>query len=368
MDRNWLEKDFYLVLGVDYDVDPKSLTREYRKLARKYHPDANPGDLVAEENFKAVSEAYDVLSDPAKRSEYDQVRSSGVFGVPGVADSFDWDTDNVSFSDIFGAVFPENEFSKFTKVFSGQESIEVEVNVDFLDALKGSTVFIDVPEPLRCDRCVGTGALPTSTVQVCGGCGGTGNVSEQQSIFSMVSTCGSCGGTGKNIINPCDKCLGFGVVEVPRKVGVKLPRGFQDGQVVRIKGGGTEGNKLEMGDVIVVGRVAPHPFFSFSEGRVLLDVPVTFPELVLGGSIEVPTPLDGVKKIVLPPGTPNNKSFRIPSDRLPNQGCEMVVTVAIDIPAEVTSEQKQLLESYMLQERHSPRLSMIMDVGGGTVS
>ena len=259
--HDWLEKDFYKILGVSEDVSDKDLTKAYRKLARKYHPDANPNDTTAEERFKEVSEAYDVLSDAERREEYDQIRkygaTGGFGGNPFGGAGFSFDGGNLS--DILGDLFGGRRGGGGPRPGTGPrrgDDLEAELNLSFDDSVKGVTTSIHLTSDAACGTCHGSGAAPGSTPEICSRCQGRGVLDDDQGFFSLSQPCPQCSGRGRVVTNPCPTCRGSGIERKPRQVKVRIPSGVKDGQRIRLKGRGAPGrNGGPAGDLFVVVRV-----------------------------------------------------------------------------------------------------------------
>ena len=325
--REWFEKDYYAVLGVPQSASEKDVARAYRKLAKQYHPDANAGDKNAEERFKEISAANDVLGDAEKRKEYDEVRQMVAAGVgPG---GVRWPG--------AGAV-PERPLrgprrhgrvrrhprqpvrrswrpSRGSRGPAGPQrghDLETELHLDFLDAVHGVTTSVNITSDAPCSVCGGSGAKPGTIPDVCGTCGGTGAVAVDQGPFSFSQVCPTCGGRGSIVKDKCKHCKGRGVEVRPRTVKVRVPAGVDDGQRIRVKGRGTPGlNGGPPGDLYVVVHVAPHPIFGRSgKSDLTVKVPITFPEAALGTQVKVPT-LAAPVTVKVPPGTQSGKTVRV---------------------------------------------------------
>src|ERR671912_592750 len=268
--REWLEKDYYRVLGVSDTASQKDIKSAYRKLSREYHPDANPGDTAAEERFKEVSAAYDVVGDAEKRKEYDEVRKLGPMGG------------------MFGGAGGPGGAGAGTGPHRGQD-LEAELHLAFEDAVHGLTTTIHLTSEAACSTCHGTGAKPGTTPQTCPRCGGRGVLDDNQGFFSFSSPCPQCAGRGYTIDEPCPTCRGTGVEHRPREVKVRIPAGVDDGQRIRLRGrGGAARNGGRAGDLYVTVRVAPHELFGRKGSDLTLTMPITFPEAALGANVAVP--------------------------------------------------------------------------------
>jgi molecular chaperone DnaJ len=368
--REWFEKDYYQVLGVPKNASAADIKKAYRKLAQKNHPDANSGDKEAEERFKEVSAAYEVLSDQEKRSQYDQVRemaASGVgpggypgggFGGPGGqrvrVEGIPFGGD---LGDLFGGLFGGAGGRAGRGPARGAD-LETEVRVSFADAMTGITVPIQIKGPAPCGTCGGSGAEPGSSPVTCPECGGTGAVSVNQGLFSMQRTCPRCAGRGRIIEHPCHTCHGSGSVRRTRKFSVKIPAGVKDGARIRVAGKGEPGpTGGPPGDLFVVVRVAPHKLFGRRGADLTLELPVSYSEAALGANVKVPT-LNGPVTLKVPAGTPAGKTFRIRGKGAPKPkggAGDLLVTVNVDVPTKLGTREKELLEELRAEQAQSPR-------------
>lgn len=352
-------KDLYKVLGLSKGASREEIRRSYRKLAREYHPDANPGDKGAEERFKEVQQAYEILSDPEKRREYDEGPRTffgGGGGGPGGAGN----RTTANFSDL------SDLFGNFGDIFGGAtregartvrgEDVTVNVNLKFKDALEGATTRIAVPIEEACEGCRGTGAAPGTAPRVCPGCSGRGVRSRDQGFFALSEPCGRCGGEGTVIEKPCATCGGSGRLRGDRQVTVKIPAGARDGMKIRVPGRGSAGRKGgPAGDLYVVTRVAEHPVFERSGDDFLVEVPVRFVEAALGAEVEVPKPGGGTVKLKLPPGTQDGKRFKVrgigaPRARGDGEPGDLVARVKVIVPEKLSRREKEILEA-LAEER-----------------
>ena len=360
MNRDWVEKDFYKVLGVPDTATADEIKKAYRKLAQQHHPDANPGDAAAEERFKEISEAYATLSDADQRKEYDQVRrlaaSGGFsgFGGPGgagfggqqvrVEDLQDLLSGFGGIGDLFG--FGSQQRSRRTGPSRGAD-IGTELTIGFEDAAFGVETEVVVEGAAACSRCGGTGAEPGTTVTTCPTCGGRGIVAQNQGFFSFSQPCPQCGGSGRLIEDACSQCRGSGTENRRRNVRLRVPAGVKDGQTLRLRGKGAPGGLGgPAGDLLVQVRVAPSRTFGRRENDLTLKVPITYTEAALGTKIDVPT-LNGGVKVKIPAGTPSGKTFRVRGKGIdPERGRagDLLVTVEVVVPQKVSKEEKRLLE------------------------
>ncbi|MCX7620686.1 MAG: molecular chaperone DnaJ [Acidimicrobiales bacterium] len=366
--REWFEKDYYKVLGVPETATQKEITRAYRKLARQLHPDANPNDKEAEERFKEVSAAYDVIGDEAKRKEYDEVRKLGPmagmgFGGPGGATGFTFTTDDLGglgdlFSGLFGrASARRGGFSRGPGPQRGTD-LEAELHLSFEDAVRGVTTNLHLTSEAVCSTCAGTGAKPGSAPVTCSNCGGRGVIDENQGLFSFSSPCPACAGRGVRVLDPCPSCGGKGTEVRPREVKVRIPPGVADGQRIRLKGRGGPGrNGGPPGDLNVLVHVAPHRLFGRKGNDLTITVPITFPEAALGTKLKVPT-LDGdTVTLKIPPGTRSGKVFRVRGQGVQTKKGtgDLLVKVEVAVPTHLTREQRQAVEALAAVTTESPR-------------
>lgn len=286
-------RDYYETLGVNKTATPDEMRKAYRKLARKYHPDANPNDPAAEERFKEISTAYEVLSDPEKRAQYDQ-GPSAFFGQGGRGfdpRGFQGSQGFGDFADIFGNLFGGGSGRQRQAQPQRGRDISVAVNLSFEAALKGVTTKISVPKSVRCESCGGSGAAAGTKPVQCPECQGRGVTSQNQGFFALSQPCARCGGDGKVVETPCPTCTGRGVTEALKKYTVPLPPGVKDGTKIRLKGKGEVGVRGgPPGDLYVVTRVAESVLFQRRGADLVMDVPITIAEAALGATVRVPTP------------------------------------------------------------------------------
>ncbi|MDI6690174.1 MAG: molecular chaperone DnaJ [Actinomycetota bacterium] len=351
-------KDYYKILGVSKDATQEEIKRSYRGLARKYHPDANPSNKKeAEEKFKEVNEAYEVLSDPKKRQEYDQgVRFFETGFSPFRDFGFERPFGDFEFSDIFD-IFRDFGFRR--EYPQAGRDLYYNVNLSFEDALRGTTTSIDLNEEVSCRTCGGTGAKPGTSPVVCPVCGGKGMVAYNQGFFSLSRTCHKCMGRGTIIEAPCPTCRGAGTVEQTKRVEVKIPPGVEDGSKIRLREKGEPGVRGgPPGDLYIITNVAPHSFFKRKGTNILLDLPITLTEAALGASIKVPT-VNGTVSLKIPPGTQDGQIFRLKgrgAPRLHGWGRgDMLITIHVVVPTKLTSEEKELLVRFANKRKENPR-------------
>jgi molecular chaperone DnaJ len=363
--REWFEKDYYKVLGVVSTATDKEITRAYRKLAKQYHPDANPG---SEERFKEISAAYDVLGDADKRKEYDEVRKqgplSGVFGggagAPGGGNFRVNDMGDLG--DLFGGLF-NNRGRTTTRGPQRGADMEAALHLSFSDAVHGVTTSVNVPEDVRCHTCRGSGAAPGTSTHTCPRCGGTGSLNDDQGLFSLSTVCPDCSGRGTLVDTPCPTCHGTGTERRVRSVKVRIPAGVEDGQRIRVKGRGAPGQGMAPpGDLYVVVNVGQHELFGRNGRNLTLTVPITFPEAALGTTVTVPT-LDGKVTLRVPPGTASGTVMRVRGRGVPsgpgrNAGKpgDLLVKVEVVVPTELTDEQRAAVESLAAVTEDAPRV------------
>ncbi|MDQ1444244.1 MAG: molecular chaperone DnaJ [Acidimicrobiaceae bacterium] len=356
--REWFEKDYYKVLGVSDTATEKEITRAYRRLAKQYHPDANPG---AEDRFKEVSAAYDVLGDGAKRKEYDEVRRLG----PGAGGFRPFDDGGFTsfrvddLGDLFGGLFGRGR-NRSGPAPTGPrrgEDLEAQLHLAFTDAVNGLTTTVNVTSDAVCSACHGTGAAPGTSPVICPTCGGRGVNDENQGFFSFSQPCRTCGGTGMKVETPCRNCGGSGVERRPRQVKVRVPAGVDDGQRIRVKGrGGAGHNGGPAGDLYVVVSVAPHELFGRNGKDLTLTVPITFAEAALGATVKVPT-LDSPVTLRIPPGTRSGRTFRVRGHGAPmaTGAGDLLVTVEVTVPDQLDDDQRAAVERLAAAFPQSPR-------------
>ena len=358
------KRDYYEVLGVSKGASDDEIKKAYRKLAKKYHPDMNPGDKEAEAKFKEVNEAYSILSDSEKRARYDQFGHAGVdpnYGAGGPGGGFGgFDMGDIDLGDIFGSFFGGG-FGGFGGSASSRrngpqkgESLRASLTISFEEAAFGCEKEINLNRTEECEACHGSGAEPGTTAETCPDCRGTGVVRVQQRTggfaFSSTAPCSRCRGTGKIIHTPCKACGGSGSVKKTKRVTVSIPAGIDDGQAISLRGQGNAGkNGGPAGDLIVAVHVKPHPQFHRDGTTVLYEQPVTFYQAVMGAELEVPT-IDGKVKYNLPAGTQTGTTFRLRGKGIPElrgrgRG-DQYVTVRVQVPTSLNGEQKEALRAF----------------------
>src|SRR5581483_4307989 len=365
------KRDYYEILGVNRDASDEEIKKAYRKLAMKYHPDRNPDKPKAEEQFKEVKEAYQILSDAGKRAAYDQYGHAGVdasaagMGAGAAGAGFGGFAD--AFSDIFGDIFGAGRTR--SNVYRGAD-LRYNLEISLEEAARGTETRIRIPAMEQCDTCHGSGAKPGTEPVTCPTCGGHGQVRMTQGFFSIAQTCPKCHGSGKVVQNPCPACGGAGRLKRQKTLSVKIPAGVDEGDRIRLSGEGEAGvNGGPAGDLYVVIHIRPHEVFTREGSNLHCEMPVSFTRAALGGEIEIPT-LDGYAKIKVPPETQSGKVFRLRGKgirgvRSHSYG-DLLVHVVVETPVNLTPRQKELLME--LEEinqrdhsRHNPRAKSWMD-------
>ncbi|WP_197383593.1 molecular chaperone DnaJ [Mycolicibacterium mengxianglii] len=382
--REWVEKDFYKVLGVSSDAGADEIKRAYRKLASELHPDKNPDNPAATERFKAVSEAYSVLSDDAKKKEYDETRrlfAGGGFGrrynggggattggFPGgfgsdgaefnLGDLFDaaGQTGGSNIGDLFGGLFGRGAQPPRPSRPRRGNDLETETELDFLEATKGVAMPLRLTSPAPCTNCHGSGARPGTSPKVCPNCNGSGVISRNQGAFGFSEPCTECRGSGSIIEHPCDECRGTGVTTRTRTINVRIPPGVEDGQRIRLAGQGEAGLRgAPSGDLYVTVHVRPDKVFGRDGDDLTVAVPVSFHELALGTTLSVPT-LEGKVGVRVPKGTADGRILRVRGRGVPKRSGghgDLLVTVKVAVPPDLEGEALEALEAYAAAERAS---------------
>jgi molecular chaperone DnaJ len=342
-------KDPYQVLGVDKKASDDEIKKAYRKLARKWHPDKNPGDASAEERFKDIQEAYSVLSDPEKRRTYDS--GGGIFGTGFDPGGFRGGAGG------FGGAFGDILSDLFSGTRGGPaggarpqrgRDLETEVHISFEQSMEGAQVPVSVPLSAPCTTCHGTGAKPGTTPTVCSRCNGRGVEAESQGLFSISQPCRQCGGTGTEIKEPCPTCGGSGQTRQVKRYRVNVPAGVRNGSRVRLAGKGEAGPRGgPPGDLYVITRVAESPLFRRKGDNIEVEVPITIVEAIRGATIEVPT-LSGTKRIRVPPGTQHGTIQRLRGEGPPRLGGkgrgDIHYRLVIDVPRSLSREQREAVD------------------------
>jgi molecular chaperone DnaJ len=397
--KDFIEKDYYAALGVPKDADAAAIKKAYRKLARDLHPDKNPGNAGAETRFKEVSEAYDVLSDPKRRSEYDEARRlfgagprmGGGFpggGFPGgggqafdLGDLFGAAGTGAArgaggLGDLLGGLFGAGggtgagSARARAQAASGPargQDVETEATLSFEEAVLGVTVPLRMQSPGSCPTCSGTGARPGTSPHTCPVCGGAGVTSRSQGAFAFSEPCRNCRGTGQVVDDPCPTCSGSGITTQTRTITVRIPAGVKDGQRIRLPGKGAPGRRGgPAGDLFVVVHVNDHSLFGRKGDDLTLTVPITFAEASLGTTLTVPT-LEGSVSLKVPAGTASGRTLRVRGRGVPGKGHrgDLLVTVDVAVPARLTPGQRKLLEQLAEEMDEDPRPQITAAVQGG---
>jgi molecular chaperone DnaJ len=358
-------KSLYEVLGVAKNASADEIKKAYRKLARQYHPDRNPGDDEAEAKFKEVQAAYDVLSDDEKRKNYDSFGSADGRGGGGPSGWTNFDADAFDFgnlSDLFGGMFGGR--GRRQPVAQRGNDIEAVVNVSFEDSLKGIETKIPVQVDTACSECGGSGARPGTTPVICPECRGRGVLSESQGLFSLSQPCPRCRGNGTVIEEPCPRCRGTGRERRTKRYSVKIPAGVKDGTRIRLKGKGESGlGGGPPGDLFVVTRVAPSRLFERrGQADLVVEVPVTYAEAALGAKVEVPTPYGDRLSVKIPSGTETGKLLKLKGHGAPKlKGSgkgDLVARVRVTVPKKLNKAEREALEALQKVSREQPREEM----------
>jgi len=365
------KRDFYDVLGVKKDAPEADIKKAFRKLARKYHPDINPGDKSAEQKFKELNEAYEVLSDVKKRKQYDQFGHAafeqgfgqgpgpggGGFGFEGYGGAGAEQFTRGGFEDLFGNIFGER--AARPRGPQKGEDITYTVEVDLEDAIFGRTMQVDLPREVNCTSCGGSGAQPGTKPQTCPTCKGAGTVSQGRGFMQIAQTCPTCHGEGTINPSPCLTCGGRGVMPRSERINVKIPAGVDNGSRVRVAGMGAPGEHGgPPGDVYIVTRVRPHHYFERKGDNLYSEAKVTVKEAALGEKIEIPT-VDGVVMLSMPPGVQNGQQLKLKGKGVPHFGGAGVgdhyVTIHVVTPTNITEKGKELLRELDMMHPENPR-------------
>jgi len=381
--KDFLEKDYYKVLGVTKGASADEIKKSYRKLARKYHPDANKGDSSAEERFKEISEAYNVLSDDKRRKEYDEARSlfgSGVRMPGSSGGGYNFDLGDLfgssggsggaggGLGDLLGGVFGRRGTTQ-PRPRRGAD-VETEASLSFSDAIDGATVSLHLAGEGPCKVCHGTGAKAGTVPRVCPTCEGTGQASRNLGNFAFSEPCKTCRGRGLVVDDPCPECSGSGRAMSTRTIQARIPAGVGDGQRIKLKGKGAPGERGgPAGDLYVRVHVAPHPVFGRTGHNLTVTVPVTFAEAALGSEIKVPS-LNGMPvNLRIPAGTPNGRTFRVRGKGVRRQDStvgDLLVTVNVQVPKNLEGEARETLESFRkLTAGEDPRADLLRQAKAG---
>ena len=359
------KRDYYEVLGISRTAGDGEVKSAFRKLAMKYHPDRNPGDHTAEERFKETAEAYAVLADAEKRSQYDRFGHAAVSNTSSGGSGFD-PTIFADFGDLFGCL---GDMFGFADAFGGRRGggqrgadLRYDLEISFEEAARGTETAIQIPRQETCSTCRGSGAAPGSSPSICQHCQGQGQVRSQQGFFTVARTCPYCRGTGRIISRPCSSCRGGGRVARERKLTVKIPAGIATGQQLRLQGEGESGGAGgRPGHLFVVVHVQPHEFFRREGVNLFCEIPVNFTTLALGGTIQVPT-LDGVEDVRIAEGTQTGTTLRLQGMGMPDVGGkgtgDLFATVQVQTPKKLSREQRHLIEQLakaLPDEKFQPR-------------
>jgi molecular chaperone DnaJ len=382
--REWVEKDFYKTLGVSSDASEAEIKRVAKKLLAENHPDRNPGNAAADEKYKEVGEARDVLTDAAKRKEYDETRrlfANGGFGrrFPGgstgggtggfggfgsdgaefnLDDLFDQagQTGGANIGDLFGGLFGRGAQQPRPSRPRRGNDLETETELSFLEATKGVAMPLRLTSPAPCTNCHGSGAKPGTSPRVCATCNGSGVISRNQGAFGFSEPCTDCRGSGSIIDEPCDECKGTGVTTRTRTINVRIPPGVEDGQRIRLAGQGEAGLRgAPSGDLYVTVHVRPDKVFGRDGDDLTVSVPVSFHELALGTTLSVPT-LEGKVGVRVPKGTSDGRILRVRGRGVPKRSGghgDLLVTVKVAVPPGLEGEAAEALEAYAKAERAS---------------
>ena len=353
------KKDYYEVLGVIKSASPEEIKKAYRKLALKYHPDKNKGDKSAENKFKEASEAYHVLSDKERRSNYDQFGHAAFEGSGGRGGFSNFDFTN-AFSDIFGSDIFEDFFDGFGSTrgrgrrrssnFRGAD-LRYDLSISLEDAYNGKKQEINFSSNDKCGTCDGSGAQPGSKPVSCSACGGHGQVRSSQGFFTIQQTCPECAGSGEQISSPCKDCRGMGKKQSRKKIFASIPKGVDDGTRIRLSGKGEAGIKGGgNGDLYIFVSIKNHNIFKRSDENLFFEFPISLADSALGTTIEVPTIDGGKAKVKIPPGTQNGKQFRLRGKGMPiirnKEYGDLYIQAITEVPVSLTKEQKNLLEQF----------------------
>ena len=353
------KRDYYEVLGIDKSTSSDEIKKAYRKLALKYHPDRNKNDKSAEAKFKEASEAYHVLSDKERRTNYDQFGHAAFEGAGGRGGFSNFDFSG-AFSDIFGSDIFDDFFEGFggtrgrrrrrSTDYRGSD-LRYDLSINLEEAYNGKKQEINFSSSEKCERCNGYGAEPGSKPESCSTCGGQGQVRSSQGFFTIQQTCPDCSGSGEQISSPCKECKGIGKKQSRKKIWTNIPKGVDDGTRIRLSGKGEAGIKGGgNGDLYIFVSVEPHSIFKRSEENLFFEFPISLADAALGTSVEVPTIDGGKAKVKVPPGTQNGKQFRLKGKGMPmmrnrNFG-DLYIRAVTEVPVSLTKEQKNLLEQF----------------------
>ena len=370
------KRDYYEILGVIKTATSEEIKKAYRKLALKYHPDRNKGDKASEAKFKEASEAYHILSDKERRTNYDQFGHAAFEGGSGRGGFSNFDFSG-SFSDIFGSDIFDDFFEGFGGMggrrkqrrtgFRG-EDLRYDLSISLEDAYNGKKQEINFSSSETCSRCNGYGGEPGSKPVECSTCGGQGRVRSSQGFFTIQQTCPECSGSGEKISNTCKECKGMGKKQTRKKISTNIPKGVDDGTRIRLPGKGEAGVKGgSNGDLYIFVSVKPHNIFKRSEENLFFEFPISLADSALGISLEVPTIDSGKAKVKIPPGTQNGKQFRLKGKGMPiirsKEFGDLYIQAVTEVPVSLTKEQKILLEKFkkLEDEKTNPSIKNFFD-------
>jgi molecular chaperone DnaJ len=358
------KKDYYDILGVTKKSTPEEVKKAYRSLAMKYHPDRNQGDKTAEGKFKEASEAYQVLSDPMKKSSYDQVGHSSFEGGAGGSGGFDFGGfESGAFSDIFDDFFGDfmgsarGGNSKKARSNRGSD-LKINLEITLEEAYLGKKQSINLSSNEKCEKCSGDGAEPGSKPKKCSTCNGYGKVRTQQGFFTLQQTCPDCRGDGEMLSNPCKDCRGSGSTKAKKNVSIEIPKGVDDNTQIRISGKGDAGYRGgTAGDLYVFIKVQKHSIFERSSENLYFKLPISMIDATLGIETEIPTINGGKSKFKIPSGSQPGRQFRLKGKGMPflrkNTYGDLYVEINIIIPENLTKQQREILNQYKLTEEHN---------------
>jgi molecular chaperone DnaJ len=360
-----LAKSLYESLGVSKNASQDELKKAYRKLVREVHPDKNPGNAEAESRFKEVQGAYDVLSDPAKRAQYDRMgTTNGRPGSSGPAGATTFDNCDLDLGDLFGGLFGGRGRERQQAAARGQRGndVEVQVRVSFEDALRGVQTTVPVSLELACHTCHGTGAAPGTAPKRCPECDGSGVVATSQGLFALQQPCPRCHGMGSIVEKPCQTCHGSGRERRTKTFTVRIPAGVKDGTKIKLKGKGEAGyGGAPAGDLYVVTRVEPSKIYERRGDDLVLDVPVTLSEAALGAEVEIPTP-DGRVSLKVPAGSQDGKLLRVKGRGAPRLKADgkgdLLARLKVSVPQKLNKKEREALEALQTADKTNPRAKL----------
>ncbi len=361
-------KDYYKALGVGKNVDQKDIKNAYRKLARKHHPDANPNDKVAEERFKEISEAYDVLGDEKKRSEYDRQREFFAAGGPGAGgpggagwqDVYTGGGGGAGFGSVFEDLFGAG--GRPSAPAKG-EDLYYTLTLGFREAFDGTTKRIKIDRRQTCATCSGSGAKPGSQVTTCATCGGSGAVAQNQGFFSINQACPTCSGEGTVVKERCRTCGGAGTLPEEKTITVNIPAGMKSGGKLKYRGQGQAGHRgAPAGDLYIIVQVLEHSLFRRAGNNIHIDLPLSFTEAALGATVKVPT-VGGTVRLRIPPGTQSGQTFRVKGKGFPRarggSNGDLLAKVQVEVPKKLEPEERELLARLAEKSKIDPRAQVM---------